>query len=321
MCNYNFLVTSVGSFSADCTVDSLKENFSGIVYGCDIYPAEWHHISKKFEKVFRAPSVKKEADYLEFITAVCRDYSIQVIIPLTDVEVDFFHRNREIFISKNIIVTIANEAFVAVARDKKKLFKYLVDHKFDTVQTYAADELDNVRYPIIAKPANGRSSEGIFYLNSVNDRILSCDYDNYIFQEVIQGNLCTVDYIRNAQTNTSHSIPRIEWLRTKNGAGMTIETIDSAEVLEIADKIGQDLDVNGCINMEFIITGKKSYLIDINPRFSAGIAFSKIAGYDFVKNHILAFTGKEIDPGTEYKKIIAEKIMTEVINQYTRVTK
>ncbi|MCA1803534.1 MAG: ATP-grasp domain-containing protein [Rhodothermaceae bacterium] len=204
---------------------------------------------------------------------------------------------------------------------KKSFLNILSIINLITVQTYTADELQNVAYPLIAKPANGRSSEGIFYLNSVNDRISSCDYDNYIFQEVIQGNLCTVDYIRNAQTNTSHSIPRIEWLRTKNGAGMTIETIDSAEFMEIADKIGQNLNVNGCINMEFIITGNNSYLIDINPRFSAGIGFSKLAGYDFVKNHILAFTGKEIDPGTEYKMIIAEKIMTEVINQYTRVTK
>jgi carbamoyl-phosphate synthase large subunit len=321
MYNYNFLVTSVGSFSAECTVDSLKENFNGIVYGCDIYPAEWHHISRKFEKVFLAPSVKNEAEYLTFITSVCREYSIQVILPLTDVEVDFFHRNREVFINKNIIVTIANESFISIARDKKKLVQYLIDHKFQTILTYAADELDNVRYPLIAKPVNGRSSEGIFYLKSVDDIKLTTDYDDYIFQEVIHGNLCSVDYIRNAHTNTSYSIPRIEWLRTKNGAGMTIETIESAEISEIADYIGQNLDVNGCVNMEFIITEKNNYLIDINPRFSAGIGFSKIAGYDFVKNHVLAFTGKEIDAGSEYKMIIAEKVMTEVINHYTRVIK
>ncbi|MCA1803535.1 MAG: hypothetical protein LC662_13890 [Rhodothermaceae bacterium] len=148
MCNNNFLVTSVGSFSAECVVESLKDNFRGIVYGCDIYPAEWHHISRKFEKVFQAPSVKNEAEYLEFITAVCRDYSIQVIIPLTDVEVDFFHKNREIFIDKNIIVTISNEAFVAVARDKKKLFKYLIDHKFDHCPNLYCRRIAECRIPV-----------------------------------------------------------------------------------------------------------------------------------------------------------------------------
>jgi carbamoyl-phosphate synthase large subunit len=35
--------------------------------------------------------------------------------------------------------------------------------------------------------------------------------------------------------------------------------------------------------------------MDINPRFSAGIAFSKFAGYDFVKNSFKILEGEDVD--------------------------
>ncbi len=316
MCSHNFLITSIGSFSAESAVDSIKEHFEGSLYGCDIYPAEWHHISKKFNKVFLAPPVKNEAEYLNFVTATCREYSIEIIIPLTDVEVDFFTKNREYFLEKNILVTVANEKFIAIARDKKRLSDYLTRNQFDSISTYATDELSRVAFPLIGKPVDGRSSEGIFYLNSEDDLKPNVDYSGYIFQDVIKGDICSVDYVRNSMTKSSYSIPRIELLRTKTGAGMTIKTIKSERIVEIVEKIGEDLNINGCVNMEFIITNSHNYLIDINPRFSAGIGFSKIAGYDFVKNHVFAFTGKDIEPCAAYKIIIAQKRMSEVINQY-----
>jgi len=38
--------------------------------------------------------------------------------------------------------------------------------------------------------------------------------------------------------------------------------------------------------MEFIELNNEFYLIDVNPRFSARVAFSVIDGYDMVNNHL-----------------------------------
>lgn len=109
-------------------------------------------------------------------------------------------------------------------------------------------------------------------------------------------------------------MPRWEYIRTKNGAGITVEIFYSKSLENIVKQIGNDLDINGCVNIEFIYDGDKYYIIDINPRFSAGIAFSKLAGYDFVKSHINAFTGEDILPTIKYNNMIAEKVISEVIN-------
>ena len=65
--------------------------------------------------------------------------------------------------------------------------------------------------------------------------------------------------------------------------------------------------------MEFIKSDNKYFLIDINPRFSAGVAFSLLAGYDMVNNHLNCFSGKDIMPGVAFKTTIMVKKYVEHI--------
>ena len=97
---------------------------------------------------------------------------------------------------------------------------------------------------------------------------------------------------------------------------MTVEIFHSHLIEKITSNIGKELDINGCVNMEFIINKDNIFLIDVNPRFSAGIGFSKLAGYNFIESHINCFIGENILPRIKYNNIIAEKIMTEVINKH-----
>ena len=59
--------------------------------------------------------------------------------------------------------------------------------------------------------------------------------------------------------------------------------------------------------MEFIKHENKFYLIDINPRFSAGIAFSHLVGYNMVMSHINCFINSDIYPRITF----SEQIMTK----------
>lgn len=61
----NILVTAIGSFSADCVINSLR-NAGHTVVGCDIYPSEWHAVSKDCNWVYQAPFATKESEYIQF---------------------------------------------------------------------------------------------------------------------------------------------------------------------------------------------------------------------------------------------------------------
>ena len=63
--------------------------------------------------------------------------------------------------------------------------------------------------------------------------------------------------------------------------------------------------------MEFIKNEKGYFLIDINPRFSAGIAFSCKTGYDFINAHLDCFIGKALPPQVDIIPKIEVKFFIE----------
>ena len=114
-------------------------------------------------------------------------------------------------------------------------------------------------------------------------------------------------------TGKNASVSREELLRTKNGAGLTVRICNDQKLQNLVSHIGERLNINGCVNMEFIGYYDNYYLIDINPRFSAGIAFSVLSGYDMVNNNLRCFMGKEIDPPINIEENLIIKKYKEVI--------
>ena len=312
--NKKILLTAIGSFSADAAVKSLK-NIGFQVFGCDIYPSEWHAVSQECNAVFRAP-LATDDNYIPFLLDLCRQNEIGYLVPLTDLEIDVINNNRKSFKQANVVVCIPSPEALSIARDKYHLYQtFLEDSEVPSILTYKSGEIDFSRLPLpaIAKPYNGRSSEG---LQRIVDESVLASYnqkEGYIIQECIEGPVFTVDYVRNSVTGSDVAIARQELLRTKNGAGVTVKMIEDNKLVALVKHIGSKLDINGCVNMEFISHNGKYYLIDINPRFSAGVAFSSVVGYDMVKNHLYCFLHKEIDSQIEYKTSIVTKRYKEEV--------
>lgn len=309
----NILVTAIGSFSADCVIASLKKSGHRVI-GCDIYPSEWHPVSKDCYKVYQVPFAIDENRYIEALLQICRTERIDMLFPLTDLEIDVLNRHRESFAMDNVLLCIQSAECLSIARNKyaqTKFFRGSIINIPDTI--LATENLAQLAYPVVAKPYDGRSSEGLYRLMSSDDILLIRNREKYIIQELLQGSIFTVDYVRDSFGN-DFSVPREELLRTKNGAGTTVCITPSDALSELASFIGSSLGVIGCINMEFIDSNGKYYLIDINPRFSAGVAFSYCAGYDMVKNHLNCFLNQCIDkPIAIREQIIAKRYREEEI--------
>ena len=281
--------------SAECVMKCLREGGHFIV-GCDIYPGEWHYETRLCDKFIRAPFASDEDKYIEFLLDTCREYGLECIIPLTDLEIDVINDHRQMFEKSNVLLCMQNSDVLAIARNKYELYSYFKDDEYvPSVKTSLLLNLpSDFKFPCIAKPLNGRSSEGLIrnatleQVEAINNKAL------YIVQEQLEGYIYTVDFCRSSKTGVCCAIPRKELLRTKNGAGLTVQICNDCKLMNQTTHIGEKLNINGCVNMEFIFCGDKYYLIDINPRFSAGVAFSVMMGYNMVTNHLNCFCDKEI---------------------------
>lgn len=309
------LITAIGSMSAACAIERLKAVGTYVV-GTDIYPGEWHHETKLCDKFYRAPLATDEQAYIQFLLETCLDNDLRYIIPLTDLEIDVINRHHSQFDDAKIVLCMQASEVLELVRDKYKLhLRFAEDIMVPSVRTCKLTDLPNdFPFPCIAKPYNGRSSEGLIRHATRKQIDSIVNKDVYILQEQLNGIVHTVDVCRNDMYGTCVAIPRQELLRTQNGAGLTIQTISSEKLINMSSYIAEELGINGCVNMEFINSGGKYYLIDINPRFSAGVAFSYLAGYNMVLNHMRCYIGENIDKQIAIKEQIIIKKYEEIIN-------
>lgn len=307
----NILLTAIGSMSALCAINKLHEAGHKVV-GCDIYPREWHYEASLCDVFEQAPYANTE-DYIPFLINLAKKNGVKFIFPLTDLEIDIINKNREIFEQEDLVLCIPSRETLKIARDKYSLYKaFKDDEKVLSIPTFSSDDdLQMLTYPCVAKPRGGRSSEGLYYLQDASQLENIKDKSDYLFQQKISGSICTVDFVRNSVTGQNFCVPREELLRTKNGAGTTVRVFHDEKLELLVTYIGDKLSIQGVVNMEFIKNDKGYFLIDINPRFSAGVAFSCKTGYDFINAHLACFTGSELQQGVRYEKKIYAKFYVE----------
>ena len=308
------LVTAIGSFAADIVIKKMQEEGYTVI-GCDIYQKEWLVDAYHVDFFYQAPLVSDAEAYQNFILKLCQEHRVEYIFPLTDIEVDFYNKNREVFEKSGITVCISSTEAIDICRNKMRLNQYLKKNNICSViptamlQEVKIQELD---YPAVVKPTNGRSSQGLFYIESAEQMenfVRNQDISNYIVQPKISGGIITVDVVRNQETQTTQCVARKELLRTLNGAGTTVYVFHDSVLEKQCRELAAVLGVNGCVNFEFIETDSgEHFFMECNPRFSGGVEFSCIAGYDCVRNHLRCFTGEEIEGKEDLKnQYIARK--------------
>lgn len=295
------LVTAIGSFAADIVIKRLKEHGYTVI-GCDIYQKEWIADAYNVDYFYQAPFVKNEKEYFDFIFKVCNDHNVNYIFPLTDIEVDFYNLNRRIFQEEGIKVCISDEKTIDICRNKMILSEYLYENNIcETIPTHMLNNTDveTLEYPVVVKPFNGRSSQGLHYIDTLDQMREFVSYNelsDYITQPKIEGSIVTVDIVRDSRIEHVVCIARKELLRTLNGAGTSVYVFCNEQLEKQCKELANILNVKGCVNFEFIETDKDEYyFLECNPRFSGGVEFSCMAGYDCVLNHLRCFKNEDIE--------------------------
>lgn len=266
-----------------------------------MHPADWTPASRLVHQFHQVTSAKQEEAYIRQVISLCESEDISHVIPLTDPEVDVLTANRSIFDTAGIMLCMPPASAVRVARDKLALYERFASHPhvhpIDTAPL-SGDIPFRDTGPLIGKPRTGRSSEG--HVSIADPEALRywrqrlADHD-YIVQPLHSGEVMTVDVCRSRDGNSCIAVARQELLRTTNGAGMTVRMHPHHACETLAIEIANDLVLVGCTNMEFLIVDDNPLLMDVNPRFSAGVAFSILAGYDMAENHMRCFEDEALE--------------------------
>lgn len=248
------------------------------------------------EKFFTIPNAN-DANFCEFLVALCIQNKINVIFPLVTRELLVFSKNIEVFQKHGIKVIVSKENSLATAINKCHLYKHLLEHgielpDFKVVNTYEefSDAINFIGYPekpFCIKPGFSNGSRGIRIVDeSINrfDRLFNYKPDSlYIdfneLESVLKGNnfpeLLVSEVLPGEEVTVDTIIDRgkIQLLlprkRLKMVAGITVrgEFFCDGQLIDYVEKIVNSLQLDGPNGIQLKQNSEGNYrILEINPR-------------------------------------------------------
>lgn len=320
----NVLVTSVGGGVGQSVLDSiahLKSDYyivgldlSVKVYGrnqCDAFV-----ISPRID----CPS------YINFLLSQCHEYSIDIIVPGNDGELELLSLNKQVFEDNNVEVVVSPIDIVASSRNKYNWYK---DHS-DIIKIVPTalyedyiehpERFSEISFPVIVKPSAGSASAGIRIFSALcelrKERLPKEESNNYVVQPylmpkhddpdypilekaVIQGRLlqlseisCQIVYSKKSEIIGVF----VSKNSLKNGVPVTIEPVTDRDILSVIEDIAENLKkekVVGPVNLQGRLTEKGLVFFEMNLRFTGITGNRSQFGFNEVSSVINSFVGSE----------------------------
>lgn len=260
-----------------------------------------------------------DTNYMEAIIEICKKQHVNCLVPLNDWEVPAISAHKKELDKLGVSVFAPDSNIVEKVRDKGKYRELLdlLDVKtplsyFNVESAKKALERREVSFPLIVKPRNGSASIGIEIIDNVEDMEFAYQHavrqikespldgatskapeDNIIIQEVIEGGKFSVDMFNDLNGRFLTSFARKQ-LDMRGGDIDRCITVNVPELTDIAKQLGKSFGHAGYMNTDIYFNGTDYYVIDINPRFGGGYAFTHLAGADIPAAIIALTAGKEV---------------------------
>ena len=302
------LITAIGSFSAEVVIRKAKE-LGWRVVGTDIYPRSWVANGLLVDHFKQVALARAGDTYQRDIFECCEKWNIDYVVTSTDDEVDLLAPVRmQLQQRTGAKLLLSPTPALNRLRNKAELAHFLMTQEICTtipgnlLSQLTTQQIQQLSFPVILKPINGRSSQGMHRIKSLSDFInikesISPERaKEYLVQPYLEGAVITVDVFNDIKNANCTALCRRELLRTSNGAGLTVEIFRHPKLEKICQKIATATGVIGTACFEFIESGENYYFLECNPRFSGGVEFSEMAGFPCVRNHLELFGELPITP-------------------------
>jgi len=248
------LVTAIGTMTATTVVDELRKAGRYYIIGGDIYERNMVATAKDTDEFYVFPPAIYELDqYIEFVLDFCKQHRVRYYFAVIDEEIVNLSNNREKFEQIGVKLCIPNKKLVETCHFKN-LFAAWVSEQMPeiAIRTFrSAEEISDADFPLFVKPVEGRASIGCRKIDNRTQLFEFVDPaeigKTVIAQQFAEGEIATVDIIRNHQTGQIMTVPRTELLRNSNGCGIAVRTFRSEKLENICRELAEKLELNGVV--------------------------------------------------------------------------
>lgn len=245
--------------------------------------------------------------YVDITLDICKEYKINALISLNDLELPILSQNKTKFESIGVKLLVSDPSVIDICFDKYKTAQWIESIGLKSPKTYVSlTEAKNaitkgeINYPLFMKPRWGSGSIGletvndeeelyIYYsllLKKIKRTILataSVGDDYILIQEKLTGNEYGLDVMNDIDGNHIEVSVK-QKLAMRAGETDKAVTLNNPEIEEIGHKVGQNLKHICNLDMDIMQRENGDYcVLELNPRFGGGFPFSYEAGVNLPK--------------------------------------
>ncbi len=234
----------------------------------------------------------KQAGYIKQLLTIVKNNSVKLLVPTVDLDLKLLARNKPKFAALGCRVLVSDPEVIAICQDKRRTYRFLVRHGFDTplttsIRSALSKEIPARRltWPCFLKPWDGYASRGNAIVhNRLELAFFARRIPNVICQELVRGTEHTCDVYVDFDMKVRCVVPRrrIEVRAGEVSKGQVRkDPLIMKEAARLVDALGAG---PGVITLQLFLTedGKVKF-IEINPRFGGGVPLSVKAGANFPK--------------------------------------
>ena len=254
----------------------------------------------------KTPKVSEgEKKYLFAIKNIVKKEKINLIIPVTNFDLEIFSKKKKEFEIFNCRILVSSPEFIKICLDKKKTYSFCLTNKIKTPKIYKNFKKikKNLNKIYVKKDRFGNTSSGFEKLKHIKKE----DFNkNYIVQDFIKGQEYHLDILNDLNGNYIASCAKKK-ISMRSGETDKALVIYENKLKNLCKKISDNSKHVGNLDCDIIIKDNNFYIIDLNPRFGGGYAFTHLAGLNYLKSIIYSLAGKKYNLPKKPKFIKAAK--------------
>jgi len=222
-------------------------------------------------------------EYIQGLLEIVEKHKVQLLVPLTDLDLRSLARQRDRFARAGCTVMIGSESVVTLCRDKARTSAMLKKAGLATIKTCTLSEFRaSPFYPCFVKPIRGSAGIGAGVVR--NDKELRAHVATFgevlLVQEYVPGREYTIDIYRCRDGTIRCVVPR-QRLAVRSGEVEKGITVNDSGLIRPAIELGSMLgDIWGvfCCQCRRGPGQSKPRFFEVNPRFGGGAPLSIAAG-------------------------------------------
>lgn len=271
---------------------------------CDPY-APALHVSDRIGRIMTPPLSRGEVAYADSLLNLARACGIDVIIPLSDLDLEVLAAHRGRFADAGITVVVGDVTAVSRCVDKRQMDAFCRAAGLPVPRTaFNADA--NLGFPCVVKDIRGSGSSGLRIVRDAADLAAFVEGRSMI-QELVVGAEYGVDALNDLDGRPVAVCVKRKMLM-RAGETDRSEVIHAPKVAALATAVATALGHVGNLDID-IIEGEKGdlFCLDFNPRFGGGYPATHLAGFDFLKAVLDMCAGRTATLAAAPRRIVVMK--------------